>query len=73
MVTYRVRRVNLNTFKIACHFSCINTTETCNMAMERKFCGLFGDILKNCDKLSYEADISFMLLSGRIGLCAHAF
>ena len=51
----RVRQVNLYTFKIACHFSCINTTETCNTAMEREFCGLFGVSFKNFEKCSYEA------------------
>ena len=52
---YRVRQVNLYTFKITCHFSCINTTETCNTAMEREFCGLFGVLFKNFEKCSYEA------------------
>ena len=31
------------------------TTETCDTAMERKFCGLFEDNLENCEKLPYEA------------------
>ena len=29
------------------------------MAMERKFCGLFGDVLKNCEKLSYEVQFAY--------------
>ena len=31
----------------------------CNTAMEREFCGLFGDISKNYEKYSYEALFSF--------------
>ena len=58
---YRVARENLNTFlKKCCHFCYINTTETCNTAMERKFCGLFGDIFKNWEKCSYEALLAFL-------------
>ena len=30
-------------------------TEMCNTAIEREFCGLFGDNFENCEKLSYEA------------------
>ena len=41
------------------HFSYKNTTETCNTAMEREFCRLFGDIFKNCEKLSYGAEFAF--------------
>ena len=45
---YQVRQNNLNTFKTCSHFSCMITKETCKTAMERKFCGSFGDIFKNC-------------------------
>ena len=31
----------------------------CNTAMERKFCGLSGDIFKNCENFSYEAKLAF--------------
>ena len=31
----------------------------CNMAMERKFCGLLGDVFKNCEKFSYKAKLAF--------------
>ena len=50
-----VGRENSYTFKIVCHFSCINTTKKCNTVMERKFCVLFGTFFKNCEKFSYEA------------------
>ena len=36
------------------------TTEMGNTAKERKFCGLFGDIFKNCEKMSYEAQFAFV-------------
>ena len=35
--------------------SCMNTTEMCNTAIEREFCGLFEDDYKNGQKLCYEA------------------
>ena len=38
-----------------CHLSCINTTEMCNTAMKREFCGLFRNIFKNCEKVTCEA------------------
>ena len=41
------------------HSSCMNTTEMCNTGMKRKFCGLFGDIFKNCEKCSYQAVFAF--------------
>ena len=54
--TYRVWRENLYTpiiyFVNSC---CMNTTETCNTAIEREFCGLSEDYFENCEKLSYEA------------------
>ena len=56
---YRVGRENLHTYKIACHFSCINTIQTCHTGMKRKFCGLLGEIFKNCEKCSYEAVFTF--------------
>ena len=31
------------------------TTETCDTAMEREFCGLSRDNFENCEKLPYEA------------------
>ena len=41
-------------------FSAYNeTAETCNTAMERKFCGRLGDVFKNCEKFSYEAEFAF--------------
>ena len=41
-------------------FSAYNeATVTCNTAMERRFCGLSGDVSKNCEKLSYEAKLAF--------------
>ena len=40
----------------------IETTLTSNMAMERQFCGVFGDIFENCKKLSYEAEFTFFWL-----------
>ena len=53
---YRVWRENLYTpiiyFVNSC---CMNTTETCNTAIEREFCGLSEDYFENCEKLSYEA------------------
>ena len=33
--------------------------ETCNTAMERKFCRLLGNVFKNCEKFSYEAEFAF--------------
>ena len=33
--------------------------ETCNTAMERKFCGLSRDIFKKCEKFSYKAKFAF--------------
>ena len=36
------------------------TTEMGNMVMEWKLYGLFGDIFKNCEKLSYEAQFAFV-------------
>ena len=57
---YRVARENLHTFKNCCHFSCFNTTEKCNMALERKFCEFFGDIFKNCGKCFYEELFVFL-------------
>ena len=33
----------------------IEAAVTCNTAMEREFCTLFGNIFKNCEKSSYEA------------------
>ena len=53
-------RENLYTYKIACHFSSINTIETCYTGMKRKFCGPFGGIFKNCEKCSYEAVLAFL-------------
>ena len=34
-------------------------TETCNTAMERKFCWLSEDNFENCEKSFYEAQFSF--------------
>ena len=31
-----------------------------NTVIEREFCGLFGDIFKNCEKLSYGAQFAFV-------------
>ena len=55
--TYRVRQENLNTSKIAVILA-VSTLQK-RVAMERGFCGLFGDIFKNCEKCSYEALFSF--------------
>ena len=60
LTTYRVRQDNLYTFfKNCCHFRYINTTETCNTVLKRKFCGLYGDIFKNCEKCFYDSILSF--------------
>ena len=40
----------------------IETTLTSNTAMERQFCGVFGDIFENYEKLSYEAEFTFFWL-----------
>ena len=43
-----------------CYHSCyIFTTETCNTGMEWKFCGLFRNNFKKCEKCSYEAVFAF--------------
>ena len=42
-----------------CNLCYIFTTEICNTGMERKFCGLFGNIFKNWEKWSYEAIFAF--------------
>ena len=39
--------------------SCMNTTEMCNTAIEREFCGIFEDDHKNLQKLCNEAYIAF--------------
>ena len=31
----------------------------CNTVMERKFCGLSGDVFRNCEKFSCEAKLAF--------------
>ena len=50
-VVYRVRQVNLYTFKTACHFSCINTTESRVIRRWKGnfvgFLGFFSKIVKN--------------------------
>ena len=58
---YRDAKQNLCIVSKGNHFSCMYTTEMGNMAMEWKFYGLFGDIFKNCEKLSYEAWIAIFL------------
>ena len=50
---YRDAKQNLCIDSKGNHFSCMYTTEMGNTAMEWKFYGLFGDIFKNCEKLSY--------------------
>ena len=47
-------RKSLHLFLNYWYFCYVITTETCNTRMERKFCGLFGNIFKNCEKCSYE-------------------
>ena len=52
-------RKSVHFFLNGYHFCYIITTETCNTGMERKFCGLFGNIFKNCEKYFYEAVFAF--------------
>ena len=54
--SYRVWRENLYTLN-GIYFvkSRMNTTETCNTAIEWKFCGLSEDNYENCQKICYEA------------------
>ena len=58
---YRVARENLYTFfKVLPIFAIIYTTEMCNTALEREFCRLFWDFLKNGEKCSYEVVLAFI-------------
>ena len=57
---YRGAKQNLCIHSQGNQFSCMYTTEMGNTAKERKFCGLFGDIFKNCEKMSYEAQFAFV-------------
>ena len=60
---YTVRNQNLNVDKTNRISSYSVTIETCNTAMERKFCGLLGDVFKNCEKCSYEAKLAFFWIA----------
>ena len=54
------------TFGTSLHSTTISkhyTTETCNTAMERKFCGLLGDVFKNCEKFFNEAKLAFFWIT----------
>ena len=69
-LTYTVGKANFPVHKIAYILKVMNVTQTRNTTMERKFCWLFGDIFKSCERFFYAEQFTFFWQAAETG-CAH--